>query len=177
MHFIGQRDDEHVILFVEKHWIRYLRVGYIFFIVGILPAILMYIVLNMMTISMQTFYYTMAVFFMYELFMLLYIFMEIVNDELDLFIITDRRIVDITQTGLLERHVADTPLENIQDVSASSKGLMETLFGYGTIRVQTAGKKTEFLMNLVPDPFGKSKKIMDLMRVYKELKDKTEATI
>lgn len=174
---MGQRDDEQVILFIEKHWIRYLRIGSIFFIVGIFPGILTYIILGMMTVSLQTFHYTMAIFFMYELFILLYMFMEIVNDELDLFIITNRRIVDITQVGLLERHVADTPLENIQDVTASSKGLMETLFGYGTIRVQTAGKKTEFLMNIVPDPFEKSKKIMELMRIHKEQQYTNETTI
>lgn len=53
------------------------------------------------------------------------------------FIVTDQRLIQITQKGLFHRSVVDVGLNQIQMVNYEIAGLQETLLGFGTIMVQT----------------------------------------
>ncbi len=160
--FDGQRSGEYVVLWIEKHWIHYIRSASLLVIVGILPGVLVYYLGIWIFPSVVS--PILSFLFLYELFVLLYVFIHIVNDELDLFIITNERIIDITQISLLDRKIADTPLDKVQDSSAREKGFLSNILNFGTITVQTAGKTAEFTMELVPDPYTKSKQIMSLIK-------------
>ncbi len=68
------------------------------------------------------------------------------------FLITDQRIIDIDQKGLFSRTVSEAPFGRIQDISYSQRGVFETLFRLGTVRVQTAGKENVLEMERVRHP-------------------------
>ncbi len=53
------------------------------------------------------------------------------------YIITDQRLIQITQKGLFKRAVVDLALPQIQMVNYQINGFQETLLGFGTIMVQT----------------------------------------
>jgi len=53
------------------------------------------------------------------------------------FIVTDQRLIQITQKGLFNRTVVDMNLSQIQMVNYQVAGLQETLLGFGTISMQT----------------------------------------
>src|SRR5579885_2276145 len=53
------------------------------------------------------------------------------------FIVTDQRLIQITQKGLFHRSVVDLSLAQIQMVNYEIAGLQETLLGFGTIMMQT----------------------------------------
>jgi hypothetical protein len=53
------------------------------------------------------------------------------------FIVTDQRLIQITQKGLFSRSVVDMGLSQIQMVNYEVAGLQETLLGFGTITMQT----------------------------------------
>ena len=53
------------------------------------------------------------------------------------FIVTDRRFIQITQKGFFHRSVVDMGLNQIQMVNYEISGLQETLLGFGTIMMQT----------------------------------------
>lgn len=53
------------------------------------------------------------------------------------FIVTDQRLIQITQKGLWSRSVVDIGLPQIQMVNYEISGLEETIFGFGTIMMQT----------------------------------------
>ncbi len=53
------------------------------------------------------------------------------------FIVTDQRLIQITQRGLFRRSVVDLGLNKIQSLNYEVSGLQPTLLGYGTILVQT----------------------------------------
>jgi membrane protein YdbS with pleckstrin-like domain len=55
------------------------------------------------------------------------------------FVITNLRIVDIDQRGFFERIVSEAPYEKIQDVSYRRKGIWQTIFRYGNVRIQMSG--------------------------------------
>jgi hypothetical protein len=53
------------------------------------------------------------------------------------FIVTDQRLIQITQKGFWTRSVVDIGLHQIQMVNYEVAGLQETLLGFGTIMMQT----------------------------------------
>jgi hypothetical protein len=53
------------------------------------------------------------------------------------FIVTDQRLIQITQKGFWSRSVVDIGLPQIQMVNYEVAGLQETLLGFGTIMMQT----------------------------------------
>lgn len=56
--------------------------------------------------------------------------------SMTVFLVTNRRIIDIDRTGLFEKHVAEIDLEHIQDIRYTTKGIVASLFSVGTITVQ-----------------------------------------
>lgn len=77
-------------------------------------------------------------------------------------IITNNRIVDVDQKSLLFHAATEIHLAQIEDVTAEVKGFVGNLFNYGTVYVQTAGAKTMFEFDNVPDPKRIAKLILDL---------------
>jgi Bacterial PH domain len=72
---------------------------------------------------------------------------------LDLWVITDRRIIVIDQLGFFNRKVSNFRLERLQDIKVSIKGLIPTLLNYGTVRAQTASAaESNFESRFLPDP-------------------------
>lgn len=53
------------------------------------------------------------------------------------FIVTDQRLIQITQKGLWKRSVVDIGLAQIQMVNYQVGGLQETMLGFGTLMMQT----------------------------------------
>ncbi len=72
---------------------------------------------------------------------------------LDLWVITDRRIIAVEQIGFFNRTVAIFRLERLQDIEFSIKGLIQTFFNFGTISAQTAGhNEANFKSTGMPNP-------------------------
>jgi hypothetical protein len=72
---------------------------------------------------------------------------------LDLWIITDRRIILVNQKGFFNRNVSMFRLERLQDIEYYISGIVATLLNYGTIKAQTAGSfESNFRSTGLPDP-------------------------
>jgi hypothetical protein len=98
----------------------------------------------------------------YLLFILGLLLYGFVDFYLDVYIITDERIVDIKQTGFFRREISELHLREVQDVSARVKGFFPTFFHYGDIFIQTAAEKENFIFYSIQHPYRVSKKIADL---------------
>ena len=53
------------------------------------------------------------------------------------FIVTDQRLIQITQKGLFHRSIVGLGLNQIQMINYEIAGLQETMLGFGTIMIQT----------------------------------------
>lgn len=53
------------------------------------------------------------------------------------FLITDRRLIDVDQVGFFTREVSEVEYEDIKEVQVIKKGLVKRLFRVGAVRVQT----------------------------------------
>lgn len=88
----------------------------------------------------------------YYLFLWLYSFIIFIDYYLDVWIITNMRILDIEQKGLFNREIAECHISKIQDLTVEIKGMIPTFFNYGDLHIQTAAEKREFSFKDVEDP-------------------------
>lgn len=72
---------------------------------------------------------------------------------LDQWVITNTRVVNIRQEGFFHRRVESFLLARVQDVTTEIRGLIPTLVGFGSVRVETAGDASRmFRMYGLPNP-------------------------
>jgi hypothetical protein len=82
------------------------------------------------------------------------------NYYLSLQIVTSERIIDIDQTNLFRREVSSTTIDKIEDVTHKKENVLNLLFNYGDVIIQTAGRSGNeagegiggFVFNNVPNP-------------------------
>ena len=72
--------------------------------------------------------------------------------SLDIWVITNKRVIDVEQQGLWDRVVAENRLDKIQDVTSEVHGILQTTLDYGTVKVQTAGESENFIFETVGQP-------------------------
>ncbi len=78
------------------------------------------------------------------------------------FVVTDQRLIQITQKGLFNRSVVDMGLTQIQMVNYEIAGLQETLLGFGTIMMQTF--VGDLVIHDVHHPAKIQKKLISILR-------------
>ena len=78
------------------------------------------------------------------------------------FIVTDQRLIQITQKGLFHRTVVDLTLNQIQMVNYQIAGLQETLLKFGTIMMQTY--VGDLVIHDVHHPARIQKKLLKILR-------------
>lgn len=78
------------------------------------------------------------------------------------FIVTDQRFIQITQSGLFNRSVVDMGLNQIQMVNYQVSGLQETLLGFGTITMQTF--VGDLVIHDIHHPAKTQKKMLEILR-------------
>lgn len=88
------------------------------------------------------FAFTLNVF--WYLFTFGFAFQNFLNWFFNLYIITNKRIIDIDFVGFLYKNISETSLDNIEDVTSTVRGALRIIFNYGTVTIQTAGQQREF---------------------------------
>lgn len=71
---------------------------------------------------------------------------------LDTWIITNERIVGITQHGFFRRHINNFRIERIQDVKTEVNGIFSTLLDIGDVHIETAGHSHDLVMKTIGSP-------------------------
>ncbi|OGG68751.1 hypothetical protein A3H77_02380 [Candidatus Kaiserbacteria bacterium RIFCSPLOWO2_02_FULL_56_11] len=71
---------------------------------------------------------------------------------LNLWVLTNMRVVDIHQKSFFHRDVSSLVLSRVQDITVETKGLMYSLLDIGTINVQSAGAIERFTIRGIPHP-------------------------
>lgn len=65
-------------------------------------------------------------------------------------IVTDLNITQILQYSLFSRKVSQLNLVNVEDVTSVQKGLLPTIFGFGELKIETAGEQANFHFTYCP---------------------------
>lgn len=72
---------------------------------------------------------------------------------LDVLIVTDKRVFDIQQHGLFRRESSAFRIDRIQNITVEVKGVLQTFLDFGTIRIETAGEREDFIANYISHPY------------------------
>lgn len=147
--------DENIVLVCRRHWLV--------FLFAVLPIVFaMVIILGLPPIvnsfaqeffaSYQNLVYLGAA-LGFEIFWLT-LFLIITDYYLDIWVVTDHRLVFIELHGIFHRTVSSVNLRNIQDVSVRVRGIVPTIFKYGEVKIQSAGTEGSFIFKQIPKPYA-----------------------
>lgn len=148
------QDNEQILLMIRKHWFVFLQHGVGVLLAGLLPVIVGSFAIASLTI-VTPLVSSLFLFFVSTWLLICWIGIAAVwtRHYLDLWVITDRRIVYAEQVRLFVREVTTLPLERVQDATVRYDNIIETLLDFGTLRVQSAGAvENEIVMHGIPNP-------------------------
>ena len=166
--FPGQKEGEEIKFLVRKHWIIYLKLGIFLALTAGLPFLIYLAAQFGFDFSDNTRRLATLAFLVYLEIIILVTFIRWLEDELDLIIITNERVISIDQVTFMHRTISETELTQIQDVKHVAKGVLSNVLGFGTLEIQTAAEKIIFVIHEVPAPYKMARNIMDLRDVYKQ---------
>ncbi len=163
-YFETQGADEKVLIVARRHWTVYTPAlaGTLF--VYVMAIVFFFNVEGIGFIAKNPALKASAVVFfsLFLLFSTLFIYINWLVNYLNIQIVTNMHVVDIDQFGLFSRKISELALDEIQDISATQKGVMQSFLNYGDICIQTAGEKPNFNFEKVPNPNELSRRIMEI---------------
>ena len=162
--FPSQLQDETIYLVVREHWVHFFLkvVVWLFFVAALIlfnRYVPEYLPLMFADKAGQVTHLFIQV---YTLFLALSLFLIFVIYYLNIQIITNIRIVDVSQDGLFSHTVSELHIDKIEDATSKTTGILGTIFNYGDVYVQTAGTVERFEFVAVPNPADIEKLILDL---------------
>lgn len=162
--FRDQYDDEEVLYAFRKHPVV-MRRGLIYFML----AILLGTIPSFIKPELSYFYIGISAGFLLGL---LLMFPSWVYWYFTLFIVTDKRFVQMTQKGFFKRSFSDIALKQIQSVNYQVVGIQETLLGFGTMIVQTY--LGDIVIHDLHHPEKTTKEMSQILREYGNIHDETD---
>lgn len=165
MGFDGEDQDENIILLLRRHLITNLDWVLISVFLFLIPnlTLLFFNFLGIRTPAFLSIRLISVLNIFWYLFTLGYIFENFLNWFFNIYIVTNKRIIDMDFYGLLHRSISEAPLSNIEDVTHNISGAAQIIFNYGDVIIQTAGEKREFDFTSVPNPNRVQDIISDLV--------------
>ncbi len=160
IHIPNLRPGEKIETILKRHWIVYFILWIYFFLWIFLTLVIWWFFrlnpyLNLL----------LVIFWMgYSIFL----FIEWLDHELDMFVITNNRIIGVEQLSFLNRVVSECNLWQVQEVNSNTKGLFANVLNYGVVTIQTAGNATNFLMEFCPEPLGNARNILNIVDNYRD---------
>lgn len=162
--FRDQYDDEEVLYVFRKHPVV-MRRGLIFFMLAILAGTIPSFIKPEMT------YFYLGVGGGVILGMLLML-PSWIYWYFSIFIMTDKRFVQMTQKGFFKRSFSDIGLKHIQSVNYQVVGVQETLLGFGTMIIQTY--LGDMVIHDVHHPEKTAKELSKILREHGSIHDEAE---
>ncbi len=151
--FENQDADEKILLLLRAHPITNLS--------WIIPSILLFMapffipkILSFFNLGLVDFPQPFEIVFLIinYLLVLIIVFEGFLHWYFNVYIMTDKNIIDVDFHSALFKNIDVAPLRNIEDTSSSMGGLLNSIFHYGNVTIQTAGAAKNIELESVPRP-------------------------
>ncbi|MEK9157348.1 MAG: PH domain-containing protein [Patescibacteria group bacterium] len=149
------RPGEQVILLLHRHWIDVLRIFMFTTLLIIIPLFVggTLVFVNAPILSHAVFGpILLSLLGAYLLIVLSVTLTEITDYWLDVWIVTNERIINSEQHGLFNRVVSEVHLNQIQDITSEQRGLLGTFLTFGNVYAQTAAERERFTFKNIDNP-------------------------
>ncbi len=147
--------DEIVLIHVRKHWFILLIQLVVLLCAGALPLLVYTLIeagTTMLLIPPNSIGVLIALYTGWLLIIWMALFSVWTNYYLDIWTVTNKRLIAVDQKGFFTRSTASFRLERLQDIEVSVVGIVATLLDFGTLEIQTAGVEKNFKAYGLPKP-------------------------
>ncbi len=176
VYFDTQEANEHILLFLRRHFIT--NLGWIFYTVllACLPPVVSYIFNRInYPINFLPQIFMAAIVAMYYLILTTSAYLHFLDWYYNISLITPKRVLDIELKDLVYKKISATKISLVQDINYTQTGTIRTLFNFGEVLIQTAGTQDNFYVNSVPRPEVVVRIVEELIGKGRE--DKDNATL
>ncbi len=168
---INLEKDEYIIYEVRKHWFILLRPIF-FALFAVLLPVFIYAVASALPIEFKSEGNIIILFlFLYSIWALIvwiFIFVSWTNYYLDVWILTNKNLIDVEQIDIFHREIATMRLAKIQDITSEVRGFLPTFLNFGSLKIQTSGLEQEFIIHGVENPNQVREQIEKILSQYVE---------
>jgi hypothetical protein len=165
---------EHIVFYLRRHWFTFATVAVWYTVLFIVPLILAVVIANWFPELHERLFngeltetIVRLTICLYYLGLWVFLWNAWVDYYLDVWLVTNERVLSLEQRGLFNRVVAELRLSRVQDVASNVKGFWPTILHYGDVRVQTAGEMPNFDLKEVPRPYEVAEKILRLADTWR----------
>ncbi len=167
--------NERVILYLRRHWFTFFIEVIRYLLLLLIPLLFAWLVNKylperwfflfdgglkeiIIELSLSIYYFGIWVFF----------WTSWTDFYLDVWIVTNERIIAVEQRGLFNRSRSELRLSRVEDVTCEVKGLFATLFHYGDVTIQTAGMEQNSIFRKVPQAYAVTEQIVKLVDSWRK---------
>ncbi|HCU70736.1 MAG TPA: hypothetical protein DIC35_03190 [Candidatus Moranbacteria bacterium] len=170
-------ENENTIAVIHRHWFDILKNFFLILLMILFLAGINFLLPSLFPILEFGEYHSMLVLFeiSFSMLILILFFLIWIDYYFDVWIITNKRIINIEQKGLFSREISELELDKIQDVSAHVSGIIPTFLDYGDVFVQTAGERERFIFKKISAPYATKDLIMSLEKTNEKRIEKERA--
>jgi len=161
--FEEKDDHEEILLVLRPHW--FTNLSWILITIFMLFAPLTLTFVPLLTTFAPNYRFVAIVF--WYLITFIFAFEKFLSWYFNVYIVTDKRVVDIDFDNLIVKKFSEADIHKIQDVTSRVIGLFPTLFNYGLVLIQTAAEIPEITFENVPNP-------EKIIKVLQELREENE---
>ncbi|MAG60102.1 hypothetical protein CMO96_04950 [Candidatus Woesebacteria bacterium] len=156
--FVNQEPQERVVLLLRRHLVT--NITWVLIATGLALAPLLFTWFPILSFLPGRFQF-IAVLFWY-LITTAFILEETLSWFFSVYIITEKRVIDVDFHNIIHREISEARIDKIQDVTRRVGGIGGTVFNYGDVQIQTAGASPNIVFNLVPSPVRVSGVLQEL---------------
>lgn len=162
--FADQETDEEVELFLRRHPVTNIPWLLTTIVLIFLPSLIgtLMVSLGLTWVAQIPVNLSLALSILWLMIVLAYIIEQFLSWYFNIYIVTNRHLVDINFHNLLSRDKVEIRLEDIQSSKPSIKGVMASLFHYGDIVIETSAERQRIEFHAVPRPDFVAERIQDL---------------
>lgn len=81
-------------------------------------------------------------------------------------IVSTDSITQISQVGLFRKQTSQLSLANLEDVTVDQDGILQSMFGFGTLHAESAGERSKFAFTFCPKPSEYAKQVIGAHEAY-----------
>ncbi len=159
------RDNEQIKLTLHRHWIILVFHFLYFVALFVTTAILLVFKDSIIDLFGSALYWGSVS--LYWIIFLTFILIDWMNDELDIFIITDSRVIAIDQISALSRSVNECSLDRVQEVNAHTSGIFQSIFGFWDVHIHTASETSNMVIRYAPNPIENARRINNIIQEFR----------
>ena len=154
-YFVLEKPNEKIIYMLRRHWITFIPIVLILLVMLAVPVVVYFFIQKLfpdLLTGPTVFPLVVLLGSTYALFAYLFFYIQFLDYYLELWIVTNDRIIDINQRGLFNREIVELELFRIQDITSEVKGAVATVLHYGDLHITTASSTDFITFRQIPKP-------------------------